>query len=247
MSSQDLTLSFDDILAAVKETARGRWFVESLESRARTGSTSRILESIARLEDRIEHFGQSGEDAVLVKKAREAIAAARRDLVRLENKPANLSTEARLFARLAAQAKETFTQDSVEGKRVARALSLVEDLDREFGAAPAAEPAKALDSAHLFQPDEAIFEAAPTIEPAAAAPAPEQPKEMSGRGARVLIHKLSAGVHLPVQERVPETPATQAVGEAEPMHSRIVVVRRGPGEAEVPLLEEPVNSSASAA
>jgi len=233
---QDLTLSFDDILGAVKETARGRWFVESLETRIRVGNTSRILDAVARLEDRIEQLSHNSEDAVLVRKAREAIAAARRDIARLENKE-GLSTEAQLFAQLAKQAKDAFG-----GKGIARALTLVDDLDREFtphsAEAPAAMSAPPPPAAALFQADEAIFEAAPTVQAAPApTPAPETPKESGApRGAKVMIHKLGvAAPEVPAKEE----PAPAPTAEAEPAHSRIHVTRRQPGEeSDVPLLEE---------
>ena len=243
---QDLTLSFDDILGAVKETARGRWFIESLEARTRTGNTTRILDSIARLEDRIEHFGQTGEDAVLVRKARESIALARRDIARLENKPAHMSAEAQLFARLASQAKQAFPQNS----GISRALTLVEDLDRELNPQAPVGSESAAPAANLFQPDEAIFEAAPTLQAPVHAPTPEQPKELgAARGARVVIHKL--GPHEPesatsASEAAPD-PVTEPVAETQPeqAHSRIVIVRRQPGEADaVPLLEEASSSAA---
>lgn len=244
-AGQDIALSFDDILEAVKETARGRWFVESLESRTRVGNTTRILDAIARLEDRVEEISQSTGDAVLVKKARESIIAARQDIARIENK-ASLSTEARLFAQLAGRARDEFNSNGM-----ARALTLVEDLERELNphgadmlqAVPLSEPAPEPAKAAFFEADEAIFEAAPTIAPSpVSAPAPEQPKEPgAAKGAKVVIHKLSTALaEIPTPG---DAPAALTVAEkdieTEPAASRIHVTRSNPGEAEVPLLEEP--------
>ena len=238
---QDVGLSFDDIMAAVKETARGRWFIESFETRLRNGNLSSVMEAIARLEERVEHFSrdfaEGNEDAHLVKKARAAIAAARRDITLLENKPAGLSNEAQLFARLAAQAKDTFGQKGQERPGITRALNLVEELDREFSSQTRKAPAAATpaEPADLFQPDEAIFEAAPPM-PAAAA-AVEPARETPARGAKVVFHKPSGVIHNdPLAEAGLAEP--EPVAEA-PVHQRIVVRRRGPSEgAGVPLLEE---------
>ncbi|MBG1233027.1 hypothetical protein [Aestuariivirga litoralis] len=251
---QDSALSFDDILEAVKDTARGRWFLEGFENRLRNGNMNRIMDAIGRLEERIEYFAQNDQDAHLVKKAREAIAQARRDIAQIENKPGNLSTEAQLFARLASQAKTAFASQPAEGQGIARALSLVQDLDREFNSQVqivAPESASAPAMSNLFQPDEAIFEAAPAMEAVATAPA-EPMREAGARGAKLVIHKLSAVAHVPALEPVAEVeaaPAAEAQAQEEqPAHSRIVVVRRAAGEeANVPLLEEAAESAVSAA
>jgi hypothetical protein len=79
--------SIDEILAMVKETPRGRWFLEGYEKRLRTTETERILSSIAKLESHIQSVSMGDHDHALVRKAREAIAAARRDIAAIEQKP----------------------------------------------------------------------------------------------------------------------------------------------------------------
>jgi hypothetical protein len=249
--------SLDEVLSAVKETARGRWFLESYEARLRETETSRVLGAIAKLENHIQSMAATSEDAVLVKRAREAISAARRDIAALE--PANqaLSNEAQLFGKLAERARTAFNDNNGTTQSVGRALQLVGDLERELGApvatfAPAPAPA-VVPAANFFRQDEAIFEPAPKQAPTpAAAPVAESPVEASPRGAKLVVHRAAprpsteavakaetaAAAPAPAPLPVPEPTELAATPEDSTPKSRIMIVRRKADEMEqVPLMD----------
>jgi hypothetical protein len=50
MMAQDKALEFDDVLQAVRESERGRWFLGELENRLRRAETTKILAAIGKLE-----------------------------------------------------------------------------------------------------------------------------------------------------------------------------------------------------
>ncbi len=243
--------SLDEVLTAVKETARGRWFLESFEARLRGSETARVLEAITKLENHIHSVAKGGSDAELVKRAREAIAAARKDIGAAEPSLPNLSTEAKLFAQLAEKARGAFTDNPSASQSVARALQLVGDLDRTFSTSEPAQ--KILEPAQFFKQDEAIFEPAPKRAPALVAPS-EGHIEANPRGAKLVVHRISAAeatsaqmppniIATPLPKPVvaePEAlqaPALEA--NPEPTKSRIVIVRRQSNEMDdVPMMEQ---------
>lgn len=203
--------SIDEILAMVKETPRGRWFLEGYEKRLRTTETERILSSIAKLESHIQSVSMGGHDHALVRKAREAIAAARRDIAAIEQKPAELSAEGQLFAKLAALSKQSFSGAPAVSKGVERALRLVSDLDQQFSPAPAVTVEAFAKPADLFKPDEAIFEPAPAPTQLVSARRNENIDALP-RGAKLVIqHKGSRAK----PETVPfvEAPAIDAISD----------------------------------
>ena len=138
--------SLDDILAAVKETPRGRWFLENFENRLRGNDTAKILGAIATLEKQILSMESSGAETGLLRRARAAIAQARKDIMNLPGRPPELSVEGQLFAKLAALSKQHFPQDSGTGHSVERALRLVTDLDEDLSA-----PARPGESKQFFK------------------------------------------------------------------------------------------------
>ena len=93
--------SLDEILNVVKETPRGRWFIEAYTNRVQTGGTSTILSAISKLESCLQSMSGSGADAALLQKARQHIAQARADIVSSEPGKTSLSSEGQLFAKLA--------------------------------------------------------------------------------------------------------------------------------------------------
>ena len=245
--------SLEEVLVAVKETARGRWFLENYEARLRGQDNARILEAINKLENHVLSVAKSTPDGDLVKRARDAITAARRDIAALEPSATGLTPEARLFAQLADKARTSFNGPPTTGQSVSRALQLVGDLDREFSAV---EPiANFAAPTQLFKQDEAIFEPAPKR---AATPAGVASGhiESSPRGAKLLVSRFGAQNAAEVPNEIasasdntpevapqfapPETATpTLAAPLVEPTKSRIVVIRRKAEEMEgVPLLDQ---------
>ncbi|MEP6827172.1 MAG: hypothetical protein ABJA10_03775 [Aestuariivirga sp.] len=258
--------SLDDILAAVKETPRGRWFLENYESRLRGDDTTKILGAIATLEKQILSMESSGAETGLLRRARAAIAQARKDIMNLPGRPPELSVEGQLFAKLAALSKQHFPQDSGTGHSVERALRLVTDLDEDFSA-----PAKPGEAKQFFKQDEAVFEPAPAPKPVVVTTRSEPPIDLPPRGAKLVIQRVA-----PVANRVePENlvPAPKLdmffspqmerqwieepkqeelvkpqTGPTEPPQSRIVIIRRKAEDMDdVPLFEPRSNTPASAA
>ncbi|MDE2384572.1 MAG: hypothetical protein KGO53_08130 [Alphaproteobacteria bacterium] len=224
--------SLDEILEAVKETPRGRWFLEGYEARLRQKDTGRILESIAKLENHIQSLGPTNADTALVKRAREAIATARRSIAAIPDKPASLSVEGQMFARLASLSKDAFGKDAGLGAGVETALKLVADLDREFSG-PASAPAPLAFAAapapasapEFFKQDEAVFEPAPAVKPPSPAPKPEPAAENSTRGAKLVIKRVAPAAAAEAPAAAPtlmetiateEAPAPQAAIEPAP-------------------------------
>lgn len=248
--SAAIPASLDDVLSAVKETARGRWFLENYEARLRNEGNERILEAINKLESHVKSIpvGVAGPDADLLKRAREAIAAARRDISALEPTSTGPSNEARLFAHLAEKARSAIGGNAATAQSVSRALQLVNDLDQDLNGKPTAQAA-AQENNRFFKQDEAIFEPAP--KPVAVAPLPQPSAatadlgaEVSTRGAKLTVHRLRSTIlPLPVASPQPapaEPPASQHAGDAptEQAKPRIVIIRRKAEDmGEVPLLD----------
>ncbi len=258
--------SLDQVLEAVKETPRGRWFLENFEQRVRNDGTSKVLDSIAKLENHIQSLSVSGADQVLLKRAREAISAARRDIAAIEKKPAELSSEAQLFAKLANLSKSSFNDQPGLGQGVERALRLVSDLDDELNASNSNTPK--VQPTQFFKQDDAIFEPAPAAKIVKAVSKPEIVADTTPRGAKLVIQRVGAPaptVQMPTIPTVAEAPIEQSqperieppvfaeVAKAEPLvtptpSSRIVIIRRKADEvAEVPLLENTATETTSAA
>ena len=246
--------SLDEILSAVKETARGRWFIENYEARLRSAETARLVAAIGKLENHVLSLAKSGSDAEMVSRARDAIATARRDIGALEP---NLSAEAKLFARLAEKARGAFNGAPETSQSVTRALLLIGDLDLEFSTPNTVT--KSIEPAQFFKQDEAIFEPAPK-QAIALAPVPvaEGHVESSPRGAKLVVNRIGAPSAAPaapasianepaVEKQVAETPLVDltpmAVSQEAPAKSRIIVIRRKADEMEgVPFLDQPDTS-----
>ena len=252
--------TLDEVLGAVKETARGRWFLENYEARLRGAETTSLLQAINKLESHVLSQAKGGHDAELVKHAREAISAARRDIGALDPTVSGLSTEAKLFAQLAEKARTAFTDVPTAGQSVSRALQLVGELEQELSDTPMEAAPSVTDAtakpAQFFKQDEAIFEPAPKQAPAALAVVPEIHPEVSTRGAKLVVHRLGAPTSLnqltaveppprpvvaapaPAAAAAPAIPSAPAVAEA-PGKSRIIVIRRKADEmVNVPLLDQ---------
>jgi hypothetical protein len=246
--------SLDEILNVVKETPRGRWFLEAYTNRVQTGGTSTILSAIAKLETSLQSMSGSGADAALLQKARQHIAQARADIVNSEQGKTTLSSEGQLFAKLADLSKKAFSDtanpEPAIAKNVERVLRLVADLDQDLGTSlvpmPVAAPKPA---AQYFKQDDDVFEPAPA--PVAIKHVkPTKPVEPASRGAKLVIQHIdpikteASGATLaeaPKAEIIePIAITTTAVEAATPEPSRIVIIRKKAEDLiEVPLIDEP--------
>ena len=267
MPAQEQSLKFEDLLATVQESERGRWFVAEFEARLRKSETASIFSAISKLESVIASQAQGGLDAALVARARTAIASARREIAALDQGRQQLSDEGRLFAKLADMARSAFTTNdpgaTLVNAGVSRALLLVDQLDQDFAAGEATVPYVSADSDVLEQPRLS----APRSPPAAVQAKPSAPDVE--RGARLVIRKAgeaptaapasaiaadAPAASVPQQPEKRSEPATPPAPAAEvsPLaaapakQSRVVIIRRKPEELlDVPLMDE--SSGATAA
>jgi hypothetical protein len=254
--------SIEEVLTAVQETPRGRWFLEAYTNRIKADSTANILQAIAKLDLHIKTLATGGVEAGLLQQARNAIDAAKREISLLEPQTAELSAEGQLFAKLAELSRAAFSNNAPAqasiGSGVDRALKLVAELDRNLSVSKndnvVAAPSKP--AIQYFKQDEEIFEPAPAPVIAAVAK-PEPITEVSTRGAKLVIQRISATktemIVEPVapQEAPAEPPAivSTTLPEAkQPDTSRIVIIRRKADEMiDVPLLDEEQAETVSAA
>jgi hypothetical protein len=255
--------SIDDVLTAVQETPRGRWFLDAFSARVKSEGTSTILNAIAKLESNLDRLSNSGASAELLEKARNAIAAARHEIAAVEPQVAKLSTEAKLFSNLAELSRKAFSSSETSpslGKSVERALKLVADLDRDLN--PVAKAghdaveftAPPKPAVQYFKQDEEIFEPAPVVAPKTVNK-PAEVAEISNKGAKLTIRRTAADKPAPAAEpviaKVEEPVAIMSekpveAGQAEP--SRIVIIRRKAEEpVNVPLLDSEELREVSAA
>jgi hypothetical protein len=192
--------SIDEIVSAVEETPRGRWFLQAYGERLRKGETASILSSIEKLEASLKSMSASGVETKLIESTRAAIAQARQEIHNLSPDASDLSPEGQLFAKLAEQSRLAFANLNEApglGKGVERALRLVADLERSFADPVKANEKPASHSAAYFRQDEAIFEPAP-VKPLVVV-ADTKPKiETPSRGARLVIERVSQKTHHPL-------------------------------------------------
>ncbi len=267
MSGQQLGFpeSLDEILNVVKETPRGRWFIEAYTNRVQTSGTATILSAIGKLETNLQSMIGNSADAALLQKARLHIAQARAEIAKSEPSQPSLTAEGQLFAKLAELSRKAFSEPGIEqpgiARNVDRALRLVADLDQDLGTALVPMPvATTKPAAQYFKQDEDVFEpapAAPTIAPVKAT----KVVESTQRGAKLVIQHLdlnptviapqtmAEASSLPLEEKpVFQTiqPLTAPDTTLEP--SRIVIIRRKAEDVmEVPLMEENESEAVSAA
>jgi hypothetical protein len=259
--------SIEDILTAVQETPRGRWFLEAYANRLKSDGTANILQAIAKLENNLNAMSVGGTEAGLLQQARNAIATAKREIALLEPQTAQLSAEGQLFAKLAELSRQAFSNSpaqSTVGSGVDRVLKLVTELDQNLagGKTKVAPIAPAKPAIQYFKQDEEIFEPAPP--PAIAAVAkPASTPEIPNKGAKLVIQRSSTprqeaqmpekvieDVKVEDVQDVPVEITSTAEPEAAkpPEASRIVIIRRKAEEQiEVPLLDEQQQESVSAA
>ncbi len=254
------SLSFDDLLQAVNESSRGRWFLEEFQKRQRKTESGDILSAISRIEARIAELPGASVPSAEVARMKAAMNAARVDIAKMTSAK-TLSDEGRLFASLAELARKTLPTEQEFAPGIIKALQLVDELDTTLNSSARGE--------QFFKQDQALFEPpAPAPKPVLVASTPEpvapQPKPVEAKkpdvdvppqGAKLVIIKAGLKVEEPASV-VTETPAA-APERAEPAafaetkkpeatlpvdkvdNPRIVIIRRKPEEmTEVPLADE---------
>ncbi len=257
--SQSFPESIDDVLSAVQETVRGRWFLQAYAERLQKSETATILASIAKLEASLNDMKATGGQARLIETTKAAIAAARKEIQQLNPEAASMSREGQLFAKLAEQSRQAFGNGTAApgvGKSVERALRLVAELEQDFiGSEPETAIAAAPSNpAQYFKQDEAIFEPAP-VKPALVVAEAKPAADPASRGARLVIERVgettghsatleASRVDLQDSDRRDLHP--QAEAEERP---RITIIRRNIEDLpEVPLPENhPVQEAGTAA
>ena len=204
-------LTFDDILEAVQESSRGRWFLDEFQKRHEDKGSAKILAAISKIESRMEAMAHVHEPAGELTKLRGAIATARREIALQESSFTELSAEGRMFAKLAEMARKTLPASPANDttghltSSVVRALKLIDEIDLTLNASISAEAPASSDN--FFKADATLFEPSakpsrpvlvsvppapptqtPIIEVAAISlPKEEEPK----RGAKLVINRTA--------------------------------------------------------
>ena len=250
LEAMDHRLTFDDILEAVQDSKRGRWFLQEFEQRLQKQDTTTILHAISKLEARMDGFGaQAGQPDELVK-VKAAIANARNDLLKLGVGRDALSAEGQMFANLAEMARKTLPASTENSAPLMRTLQLVAEIENTV------VPASTVDrSAKFFNADENLFERSPIqakptlvasapIESAVAIekPTPAPKDEPVLTGAKLIIRKTSSkelneaetpqpasveAIPAPLEDIAPILPAPLVQEHIAAIDTpRIVIIRR---------------------
>ncbi len=240
LEAVETRLSFVDILEAVQDSKRGRWFLQEFEARIQKRDTQSLLQAISRLEHRMETMGAQTSNPDDLSKVRSAIANARQDLLKLDLGKNGLSKEGRLFADLAEMARKAMPVAVDSNAGIVRTLQLVDEIDRAI-AAPADSGAK------FFSADASLFERPATvakpvlvaaIEPVVQAPepmikAPSSKKEDAVPTGAKLVIRRTGQVDEPVVKGEAERPAATIeslvpIAAEMPVidNPRIVIIRR---------------------
>jgi hypothetical protein len=263
-----LSESFEDVLVAVQDTARGRWFLDEFSKRNKSQDTTSILDAIGKLESLISTQA-APVDGAQVQKARAAIAAAKVKLKALHTEVPALSDEARMFAKLAEMSRNALSGDKqAVGRGIDVALSLVDELDQSFSGGAVVAAVRPAGEAY-FAADQNVFEVPKTLEkpalveppkPITVAPIealkPAKLEDEQPRGAKLTINRVKAAdvfeaepvaVEVKPVAEVQGTPAAAAahvfesaasVTEEKPK-SRITIIRRKAEDiVSVPLVDE---------
>lgn len=157
-------LTFEDILEAVQDSKRGRWFLEEFQKRAESENSSKILFAISKIETRIETMAETHGAIDELAKMRNAIATARREIALQEPAASGLSEEGRMFAHLAELARKTLPASasgvvgSTVGKSVVRALTLIDELDMTLNGSNERSPPQVNHPDIFFKADANIFD-----------------------------------------------------------------------------------------
>jgi hypothetical protein len=268
MPAQEPSLKFEDLLETVQESERGRWFIAEFEARLRKTETASIFAAINKLEGVIAGQNQGGMDAVLVARARAAIASARREIANLDGSKQQLSDEAASSPSWQTSPAPPF-RSMTPARRwstagVSRALLLVDQLDQDLAATPACSD----NPVPISPPTLMSLSSRRLAAPAVRWSAPPQVKPMvqtwnaapgcsSARPATAPISRSCRPCPSPRPRRRratcagPDTGAATAevpalVPPAPRKQSRVVIIRRKPEELlDVPLVDDDTGATAA--
>jgi len=152
LEAASVRLTFDDVLEAVQESKRGRWFLQEYEARLQQTQSKSILSAIERLESRMHGMATPDVASDELVRVKAAIAQARQDLLKLDLGKDGLSSEGRLFANLAELARKAMPIAVDSNAGIVRTLQLVDEIDRTVSQAPSDR------GAQFFEADNALFE-----------------------------------------------------------------------------------------
>jgi hypothetical protein len=246
VEAAETRLSFDDILEAVQDSGRGRWFLQEFENRLQKRDNQSILQAISRLENRMESLAPHASNPDDLAKVRAAMAKARSDLINLGLGKDGLSNEGRLFADLAELAKKAMPVaiDSNEG--IVRTLQLVDEIDRTIS--PREDR-----GAKYFAADSNLFERSTAHPKPALIAVPDVPREklpeatvepqvsvatkpdVAPTGAKLVIRKTSEVIE-PVTPQV-ETPRVEHQKEVAPISEQPLQII--PPRDDLPAIDNP--------
>jgi hypothetical protein len=229
LESTDSCLTFDDILEAVQDSKRGRWFLQEFETRIQKRESAGLLQAIQRLERRMEGLTAAGAPLHDIDKVRGAIATARKDMLQLGFGKQAMSAEGRLFADLAELARKSLPANDDCKDKIVRSLQLVDEIDRAIDAATTS-------GTRFFMADAQVFENA-----AAADPAPTS----TATGATLIVRRVDAE---DLQDGATEVKDLRpaAATEAKVDHPRIVIIRRRAEDMPEVNIDVPAESESAA-
>jgi hypothetical protein len=213
MSSLELAetrLTFDDILEAVQDSKRGRWFLQEFESRVQKRESQSILNAISKLENRMEQLGPQSSNPDDLGKVRAAIANARNDLFKLGMGKEALSKEGRLFAELADLARRAMPDAGDKNAGIVRGLQLVDEIDRTIS------PSNDDSGAKFFAADSNLFDRPVTV-----------PKP-------VLVESASQPIVVETPKATMVETKTVAKSEPAPIGAKLVIRKAGQTPTEHP-------------
>jgi hypothetical protein len=237
-------LSFDDILVAVEESKRGRWFLQEYARRIQAKDSTTILDAIGRLEQRMHSLAPQAANPDEMAKVKLAIANARADIVKLGLGNTIQTAEGRLFAGLADMARKSMPVAVDSNAGIVRTLQLVDEIDRTLDATPGASNANRYFSAdaNLFerlatQPKPALVEVEKPTEDASAVkatPAPAAKEAAPALGAKLVIRKAGAADMNP-----PPMESPKPVEVAQETVSAAATVLQDNTHPEMPAIDNP--------
>lgn len=233
LEAAETRLSFDDILEAVQDSKRGRWFLQEFETRLQKRDTRSVLDAIYRLESRMEHLSPQVSNPDDLGKVRHAIANARNDLIKLGLGKAALSKEGRIFHDMAEMARKSMPVAVDSNAGIVRTLQLADEIDSVI--APVSNEDR---GSKFFAPDSNLFERQEALPKPVLVPAAEslihvnavKKDEPVAMGAKLVIRKSGQSMKKP--EPIVEAEAVPLINTAVapdmPVidNPRIVIIRR---------------------
>jgi hypothetical protein len=253
LEAAETRLSFDDILEAVQDSKRGRWFLQEFESRLQKRDTRSVLDAISRLESRMENLSPQVPNPDDLGKVRSAIANARNDLIKLGLGKEALSKEGRIFHDMAEMARKSMPVAVDSNAGIVRTLQLADEIDNVI--APVSNEDR---GAKYFATDSNLFERQAAPPKPVLVPAAEplihvntvKKDEPAPVGAKLVIRKASQAIESPAQGAEPDTAPVVSSAVAPEMpaidNPRIMIIRRKAEDMPEVNVAEPAEEASAA-